>query len=353
MFFYLTLLAVVKFFIPILAIFLFFCANKAYESSSYLITNDKETLNPKIAGITLGLHSLDYTFDYKNMLTEIKETGAPWVCLTFKFYQNNIHSTNIEIPDTNSVYWQRIEQTTRQAKALGFKVALLPIVLLKEAKHKEWRGNIKPKPVETWFNNYEQLILQVSQLAENETVDLLFAGSEFSSLQGYKTEWSNLIQNMRTEYSGLITYSVNWDAFDDIGFADALDIVGVNGYFSLSLVNNPKVSLLVKKWNSIKKRLLRKQQAINRPIFFSEIGYASQNGNNKDPWNYLISDEVDLQEQLDCFTAFNEVWLNNDALSGVFFYEWFGSGGECDTGYTPRKKPALQAIKKWFDPHQN
>jgi len=331
----------------------FFCANKTYENSSYPKTNNKENIGAKITGITLGLHSSDYTFDYENMLIEIKETGSPWVCLTFKFYQNNSRSTDIEIPDTNSVYWQRIAQTTRQAKALGFKVALLPIVLLKEAKPKEWRGNIKPKPIETWFNSYEQLILQVSQLAEKESVDLLFAGSEFSSLQNHETQWVKVIQSMRSKFSGLITYSVNWDAFYDISFTDELDMVGVNGYFSLTTVNNPKLSVLIKRWKSIKKRLLNRQQAINKPIFFSEIGYASQNGNNKDPWNYLISDEVDLQEQLDCFTAFNEVWLNDEALSGVFFYEWFGSGGECDTGYTPRKKPALKAIVKWFDPHQD
>ena len=88
-------------------------------------------------------------------------------------------------------------------------------------------------------------------------------------------------------------------------------------------------------------------------MLISEIGYASQNGNNKDPWNYLMTQEVDLQEQLDCFNAFNTVWLNHSALSGVFFYEWFGEGGECDTGYTPRNKPALQAIKKWFPTEQN
>lgn len=312
-----------------------------------------ETSTPKIAGITLGLHSSDYTFDYENMLKEIKETGSPWVCLTFKFYQNNIRSTSIEIPDTNSVYWQRIIQTTKQAKTLGFKVAFLPIVLLEDAKTKEWRGSIKPKSAETWFNNYKKLIVQVSQMAENEGVDLLFAGSEFSSLQGYKNEWVNLIQNMRTVFSGLITYSVNWDAFNNIPFTDELDLVGVNGYFSLTTINNPKLSLLVKRWNTIKKRLLNKQRTLNKPIFFSEIGYASQNGNNKDPWNYLISDEVDLQEQLDCFNAFNETWLNDETLSGVFFYEWFGEGGACDTGYTPKAKPALKAIKKWFDPPKN
>lgn len=342
-----------KFFIPVLAICLFVCANKVYENSSYLKTNNKQYQTPKIAGITLGLHSSDYTFDYRNMLIEIKETGSPWVCLTFKFYQENIRSSSIEIPDTNSANWQRIVKTTQQAKELGFKVALLPIVLLKEAKPQEWRGKIKPENLDGWFNNYERLLLQIAEMAENEQVNLLFAGSEFSSLQKHETAWRNILKNIRSSYSGLISYSVNWDAFTNITFLDALDIIGVNGYFSLTNINNPTVEQLVKKWRYVQKKLLKKQRTVNKPIFFSEIGYASQNGNNKDPWNYMISDEVDLQEQLDCFTAFNEVWLDNEALSGVFFYEWFGNGGECDTGYTPKEKPALNVIKKWFYPIQN
>ncbi len=310
--------------------------------------NDNEKIASTITGITLGLHSTDYTFNYLPMLKEIKETGSAWVCLTFKFYQDDIRSSTIEIPTIDSPKWQQIVQTTQQAKALGFKVALLPIVLLKEAKTDEWRGKINPKNLEHWFSSYTILMTQIAQLAEDEKVELLFAGSEFSSLQKHELYWKDLIQHLRIQYSGMLSYSTNWDALTNTTFFEELDIIGVNGYFSLTTLNNPKVGQLVKRWVSIQKKLLKKQQIINKPMLISEIGYASQNGNNKDPWNYLMSNEVDLQEQLDCFDAFNTVWLNHKALSGVFFYEWFGEGGECDTGYTPRNKPALQAIKKWF-----
>jgi len=339
----------------IYAIMLFFFIG-SYKISEHLALpkkEDKNATNFPITGITLGLHSTNYNFNYQPMLAEIKETGSPWVCLTFKFQQENIRSSSIEIPDLNSPYWQQITKTTQQAKELGFKVALLPIVLLKEAKPQEWRGKIKPKNLEEWFTNYEHLILQIAQMAEHEKVDLLFTGSEFSSLQKNETYWKALILNVRNQYKGLLSYSVNWDAFTNITFLEDLDIIGINGYYSLSNQNNPTVKQLTKKWQNIQKKLLQQQKMFNKPIVISEIGYASQNGNNKDPWNYLMSDEVDLQEQLDCFTAFSNVWLNHSALSGVFFYEWFGEGGECDTGYTPRNKPALEAIKEWFPKVQN
>lgn len=302
----------------------------------------------KIAGITLGLHSLDYNFDYTPMLLEIKATGSPWICLNFKFYQDTIDANIIEIPDTTSAYWKQLETTTRQAKKLGFKVALLPIVLLKRYKEKEWRGKIKPINVNEWFQNYEKLLLQICQLANTQNVDMLFAGSEFSSLQNMETEWINLLANVKGNYSGYIAYSVNWDAFDEIPFINQLDLLGISGYYSLTNLNNPSEKQLTRRWQYLRKKIEQKQAEINIPIFFSEIGYASQNGINKNPWDYYISNEVDLEEQADCFAAFNKTWLNHKNLAGVFFYEWFGEGGECDTGYTPKSKPALTLIKQWF-----
>jgi len=305
-----------KSYIYIIPLLLYIGSYIVQENENFLPSKNEKSKNisTPITGITLGLHSSDYAFNYQPMLAEIKETGSPWVCLTFKFQQENILSSTIEIPDLKSPYWQQIIKTTQQAKALGFKVALLPIVLLKDAKPDEWRGKIKPRNLDTWFMHYEQLLLQIAQLAANKKVDLLFAGSEFSSLQKHEIYWKMLIKKIRRQYKGLISYSINWDAFNNITFIKELDVVGVNAYFSLTNQNNPNVKQLEKRWKNIQKKLLQKQQMLKKPLLISEIGYASQNGNNKDPWNYLMTNEVDLQEQLDCFTAFNTVWLNHSAL---------------------------------------
>jgi len=244
-----------KLYIYTITLFLFMGSYKTSKNLVLPKKEDRNKIHAPFTGITLGLHSTNYNFNYQPMLLEIRETGSPWV----------------------------------QAKELGFKVALLPIVLLKEAKPQEWRGKIKPKNVDEWFKNYENLLLQIAQMAELEKVDLLFAGSEFSSLQKHETYWKALIQNVRTQYKGLLSYSVNWDALTDITFLEDLDIIGINGYFSLTTLNNPNVKQLVKRWKNIQKKLVQKQQMFNKPLLISEIGYASQNGNNKDPWNYLMS----------------------------------------------------------------
>lgn len=305
--------------------------------------------NDSITGITLSMHSIDYTnYSYQTSLKEIKATGANWVCLNFKFYQDTINSTQIEIPVDNAAFWLRLDSTIIQAKNLGFKVAILPIVLLKKAKLKEWRGKIKPANLEDWFFTYEELLGSIINNVTIDKVDLFFVGSEFSSLQKKEKYWIEIIKSMRMQYNGLLTYSTNWDALNTVSFANHLDLLGITGYFSLSNQTNPSFKQLVKSWESVKLRVQKSLSAYEVPYFFSELGYASQDGINTDPWNYYISNEIDLKEQKLCFEAFTKVWKKEDALKGVFFYEWFNEGGDCDTGYSPKDKPALKIIKTWF-----
>jgi len=302
-----------------------------------------------ITGITLSMHSLDYkNYSYQKSLKEIKATGASWVCLNFKFYQDTINSTKIEIQQDDSAYWMRLDSTIIQAKNLGFKVAILPIVLLKKSKPKEWRGKIKPTNLNSWFFSYKEMLGSIINNVAIDKVDLFFIGSEFSSLQKKEKYWVDLINSIRMQYNGLLTYSVNWDALTTVSFANNLDLLGITGYFSLTNQNNPSYKKLVKSWEGIKQQI---QQSLSRykvPYFFSELGYTSQNGINTNPWNYYISEEIDLNEQKQCFEAFTKVWKNEPDLKGVFFYEWFNNGGVCDLGYNPKDKPALKVIKTWF-----
>jgi len=181
-----------------------------------------------------------------------------------------------------------------------------------------------------------------------DKVDLFFVGSEFSSLQSKEKYWLTIINSLRMQYNGLLAYSANWDALTTISFADHLDLLGINGYYSLTNQKNPSLKKLVKGWKKKKEYVQNAMKQYKIPYFFSEIGYTSQNGINTNPWDYYISDEIDLIEQKQCFEAFTKVWQNEPQLKGVFFYEWFNNGGVCDLGYSPKGKPALSVIKTWF-----
>ena len=78
------------------------------------------------------------------------------------------------------------------------------------------------------------------------------------------------------------------------------------------------------------------------------LGYASQDGCARYPWDYTKNNPVDLEEQRLCYEAFRKVWEDVPFIGGVFFYAWFEEGGPEDTHYTPKGKPALKIVQDWF-----
>ena len=45
--------------------------------------------------------------------------------------------------------------------------------------------------------------------------------------------WVELIEKVRTVYSGKLTYAANYDNYQDVGFWNHLDFIGINAYFPL------------------------------------------------------------------------------------------------------------------------
>ena len=337
------------YFFLISSVFIFFTCQSPSQTKISVSSKASALLKDgPITGFTLGLHSKDFEYDYGPMLKEIKATGAPWVCLTVKFFQNTNNESFVNIPPIDSPFWSQLERTTIQSKALGLKVLIFPIVLLKHRNKREWRGTLRPMDYDAWYESYESMMTKVAQLSSRTNADMLSVGSEYFSLDRSKLRWLHVIETVKKSYDGALTYSANWDAVDNIQFHDQLDFLGMTGYFNLTKKKNPNVKELIKAWKPIKKTFKKQQNHKNIPFIFTEVGYTSQDGNNMTPWDYTIPNVLDLQEQKDCYSAFKKVWNQDESLHGVFFYDWFGIGGKDDFGYTPKGKPALEVAKKWF-----
>ncbi len=305
-----------------------------------------------ISGIVLGVFSQEPSYDYTTLLQEIRETGSPWVSLMVNNYQAKNDSNKVAIADARTPPLNRVRVTVRQARALGLRVLLFPILLLQSPEDEEWRGTIAPANRAEWFRSYRTMMNRYAQLAADEGVDLLSIGSEFNSMQGDASEWLEVIRQIREIYAGPITYSANWDSLEGVSFMSHLDLVGMTTYFGLSEKNDPSVATMVANWAPVQADVHEWKTFHGIPLLFTEVGYPSQDGANQNPWNYYHSTTVDLDEQRDCFDAFAQTWSGDTSLSGVFFYNWFGKGGATDTGYTPRGKPALKIIQKWFREHR-
>ena len=139
-------------------------------------------------------------------------------------------------------------------------------------------------------------------------------------------------------------------------------MIGVSGYWNMTEgaeYDPPTADDLANRWRDIRKKLLAFAEAQNRPILFTEIGYPSLPWALKDPWNYVNGQgaAVDTKTQAAGYQAFVSAWddllidrPNTGLLSGVFFYAWdpYHAGGDGDTGYGVRGKPALDLLRWWL-----
>ncbi len=299
-------------------------------------------------GIALGLFSQEPSFDYRPLLAEIAALGSRWVSLVVNHYQARFDSSEVDCRDTRTPSREKVAEVVRQGHDLGLRILLFPIVLLQDPRENDWRGTLAPVDRAAWFRSYETLLSSYADLARDEGVELLSIGSEYNSLDKDPEPWRRLIVALRGRYSGALTYSVNWDSLDGPAFLGELDFVGMTTYFSLTAEDDPSLLELRAAWVPLREEILGWITHLGMPVLFTEVGFASQNGINKDPWNYYISPVIDLEEQRDCYQAFADCWQGAPELSGVFFYNWFGSGGPDDSGYTPRGKPAAAVLERWF-----
>jgi hypothetical protein len=135
-----------------------------------------------------------------------------------------------------------------------------------------------------------------------------------------------------------------WVALLPIFLTVLVDVLGLCGYFALAEKGQPQD--LPGTWRKLRAQL--ETFAQGRPILFTEIGYLSLKGAAAWPWDEGATGAVDLEEQRRCYAAFCRTWAGAPSLAGVYFWNWYGWGGDTSRGYTPRGKPAAEEIRAFF-----
>jgi hypothetical protein len=307
------------------------------------------SIRPFFRGMSLGLYFQDQADDYEGFLVDIAKTGASHVGFIVSWYQENVRSTEIGRHPTKTVDDARLIRTIMQARKHGLGVFLLPIVRLKQRGPEDWRGVIKPTDLNAWWRSYRAYILHYAQLSQRYGVELFSVGSELVSMEKRRSRWIRLIRAIRQLYQGNLIYSANWDHYEPVTFWDQVDFIGISNYYELSKDINPPVAQLKATWEGIRQKIERwKMRYPHQPLLFTEVGYYSQEGTNIYPWDYTRNQPLSLEEQRRCYQAFTEVWSASNVLHGAFFWNWFAPGGEKDTTYTPRGKPAECIVRGWF-----
>lgn len=304
---------------------------------------------PLQRGASLGLYYKEERLKYHEQLDRVAAVGADWVQLLLTLFVDNAGSSEIQSDPARTVTDARLRETIGYAKKRGLRVSLLPIILIREAEDDDWRGTLRPSDPGRFWASYDDFLCHYLDLARETGVELVSVGSELCSLERQRDVWSRLIQNARGRYGGWLTYSANWDHYDVPRFWHLLDQVGMTAYFELTNDKNPSRRELEAAWRRVRGEIEAVSRKLGRQVVLTELGYASQNGANTAPWNYyLAQDDIDLQEQAECWRAFASVMGDADCLRGVYVFDFFEDGGPHDHTYAIWGKPAWEVVKKYL-----
>jgi len=303
-------------------------------------------------GITLQLHSSDPKIPFEKYVEEIARTGANTICLSVAAYQENASSSSLFIESRKVPTRERTLGLVRLARKRGLRVVLMPIVLLENPRGGEWRGKIVPPDPKKWWEDYENFVLHYARIAQESHAEVLMVGSELVLLEKETTRWRTLIGKVRKAYQGKLSYSANWDHYEDIEWWRDLDLVGMTVYYDLVGDKEPSLHVLLAAWKPIKRNVLAWRRKVGMPILFTEVGWPSQEGCAKEPWNYVANRHPDIKTQDLCFQAFFQTWLGEPNVAGVLIWEWRNqehqTGGPEDVSYVPIGKPAMKTIQSYF-----
>jgi uncharacterized protein (TIGR03437 family) len=305
----------------------------------------------------------EYTFDTATKSRQdLADTKFNWAGVLVTWYQPTITSNSMvrygSTPSDDAV-----TQAIQDFHGKGIKVMLKPHVDVSDGAN-SWRGNINPSDPDTWFANYTQFIVQYAQMAESLGVEMLCIGTELKTVTGAANQarWYAVIDAVRNAYHGKLTYAANatsaGDEFTSVSFWDHLDLIGLDGYFNLTDHDDPTLAELVAAWRRNVNRLdivaavTNVHNAYQKPIIFTEIGYKSSAGANREPWNYSHPGAYDPTEQRNCIDAAFTVWSQwSPWMQGFFWWAWpVAAPSATDTDYNPRGKPAGDLMRVWQSP---
>ncbi len=286
----------------------------------------------------------------------VKNIGAGWIAaVPYAFTTPDKPAVTY---NTGGWQWwgerpEGVRTTIRLAHAEGLKVMLKPQVYVPGS----WTGGLDfatDADWEAWEKSYENYLLPFAVMADSMGVEAICVGTEFKiSAQKREKFWRQLIQKIRSQYKGKLTYSANWDEYAQIPFWDALDMVGISAYFPLIADQTPSVKDLETAWQPHKERIKAFSEKINRPILFTEYGYMSIDGCAGKIWEVeqvATTLPVNQRAQSNALLALWRTFGNEKYWLGGFLWKWFpnmqGHEGYPERDYTPQGKLAESELQK-------
>jgi hypothetical protein len=287
---------------------------------------------------------------WQESLQEIRRsTAAEWLEMPVLFSQSTPDTVDIGV-DQAAPSVASFVAGVRKAHEVGFKVFLAPLLTVRQPGG--WAALVMPAPEnqQRWFDHYWQALRPYVEAAEANGVEQIALATEMEWLQSNasSTLWRQLIERVRSIYTGNLTYDINWSTMDQppAWLRDPrLTFIGVSEYISLSEAPvRLDAQTMIELWREqIKTRLDQLAEQLNRRIVITEIGYRNSADALYQVWSPTSTAPADPQEQADAYNAALTNVMTDEHLAGIFFWGWDGVAR-----FSIRGQKASEVLHRWY-----
>lgn len=319
-------------------------AESSQRNDAAVLANLAATSGTNVAGFAIGMYYDHGGADYEALLWEAARSGAQAVNIVVMREQYDVTDSEIQISSLYTPPDEDVRRAIAYARSIDLAVTLMPVVFVKQRGTGLWRGTLRPEDPARWWASYEDFILHYADLTSDLDIDWFVVGSELGSMEGRIVPWANLISEVRGRNNAKLTYSANWDRFDQVPFWSRLDAIGISLY-------EPVTGDVPDAW---KASMMRAREMIedyaeqlDAPILITEFGFPSRPSARRRPWDSLGDASVDLASQDYLTQLLLQTWCSSSRTRAVFIWNLAGNGGGLDSDYSPRHKPVLNVLETW------
>jgi hypothetical protein len=272
--------------------------------------------------------------------------GTTWVTLAYAAEQAAVSSTTIGWCDTSIVTDEEIRRASAQAHGLGLSVCLKPVVNVSDGT---WRAHIGFFDVDVpgeatwdeWFDAYTEYVVHHAALAQEVGAELLCIGCEMVRADARETSWRSLIDQVRTVYTGPITYNADKYQEDRLNWWDAVDVISSSGYYPTG------------SWSTNLDRIEAVVARYGKPFVFMEAGCPSRAGSPDRPNDWTHVGDASESAQADYLDEMLTAIAGRTWVAGLMLWDWPAdlypaAEAPTNTDYCIYGKAGAAVVKKHF-----
>jgi hypothetical protein len=278
-------------------------------------------------------------------LARIASLGSTAVALVPTWYMKSPASDRIAPDRAKTPSDASLRQAFEWAGEQGLAVVLKPHI---DVLDESFRGDIQPVDRSTWFGSYERFISHYVKLAADSGAALFVIGTELKSMSSDTDQWRSVIDAVRGQFYGQLTYAANWDEVSQVQFWDELDMIGVDAYYPLASEGEaPTEQSLAAAWQPNVDALKSLSNQWGVPVLLTEFGYPTQATAASNPFGVSEGEPADQAAQALLYQAAFDAFSGKGWVNGLMWWSWRadpGAGEDQATDYTPEGKVAEQVI---------